>query len=68
MDKSLLEKVQEELSSLLNIYSEEGVVAEEASISSEKVECLLKLMPNTGFNLEKVAVVVMAKFLFEMDV
>lgn len=71
METTLLEKVQTELEMIESIYSEDGVIAEgasEASSGREQVECVLKLTPNTGFNMEKIAVIVTAKFIFPSNV
>jgi hypothetical protein len=55
-----------------SIYAEDQVVAEGARESAapakEAVECALKLQPNTGFNMEKIAVVIVARFVFTQDV
>jgi hypothetical protein len=54
-----------------SIYSEDGVVFETAKESvahPNGVECVLKLQPNTGFQLEKIAVVIQAKFTFHKEV
>lgn len=71
-----MEKVTTELEMIESIYAEDGVVAEGAKESvkhhegddREQVECVLKLQPNTGFNMEKIAVIVLAKFTFKQEV
>jgi hypothetical protein len=56
-----------------SIYSEDGVISDPAKESHshgprEHVECVLKLTPNTGFNMEKIAVIVTSKFTFQSSV
>ena len=71
VDNNLIEKIQTELEMLESIYSEDQVVHEQAIESSKHsnaVECVFKLMPNTGFNMAKVAVVILAKFTFKSTV
>eukprot|EP00347_Sterkiella_histriomuscorum_P019310 403342140 len=70
MENTLLERIQEELEMIESIYAEDGVIAEPAKQSTlhgdrEHVECILKLTPNTGFNMEKIAVIVQARFSFQ---
>lgn len=69
---SLLDKLQTELEMLESIYSEDQVIHEAATLSEkhplDSVECTFKLQPNTGFNMAKVAVIVLAKFTFKATV
>lgn len=55
-----------------SIFSEDEVVNEQAKESDTHpdgaVECILKLQPNTGFNMEKIAVIIFAKFTFKKTV
>lgn len=55
-----------------SIYAEDGVVAEGAKESTahgpDCVQCILKLQPNTGFNMEKIAVIILAKLTFKPTV
>lgn len=80
METTLIERIQGELEMIESIYAEDGVIAEPARETSvyvndnnngelqEQVECILKLTPNTGFNMEKIAVIVFAKFTFKSAV
>lgn len=62
METSLLEKIATELEMIESIYAEDNVVISPATESTthgaDHVECTLNLQPNTGFNMEKIAVVV----------
>lgn len=66
-----MEKIKGEIEVLQSIYSEDRVVSKEPEDSvahHEAVECVLRLQPNTGFQLEKVAVIIEAKFTFHKGV
>ncbi len=66
-----MEKIKVELDMIQSIYSEDNILSKEPEDSvahPEAVECVLKLQPNTGFQLEKVAVIIEAKFTFHKGV
>ncbi|CDW71736.1 e3 ubiquitin-protein ligase rnf25 [Stylonychia lemnae] len=69
METTLLEKIEQELEIVESIYSDDGVIVtraqESKSHGSDHVECLLKLQPNTGFNAQKIAVIVEARLTFQ---
>ena len=68
---TLLEKVQSEIEVLQGIFSDEGIIeetAEECQHEDGSVKCVFKLMPNTGFDFDKVAVFIRARFIFKDSV
>ena len=69
--QQLLDKVEQELEMLENIFIDEGVVEEHAKVSPkdpEEVTCVLKLQPNTGFDQNKVAVIFKVLLTFSKEV
>lgn len=50
------------------IYAEEGVIEEQAKEVSGGVSCVLRLQPNTGFDKNKVAVIIKAMITFSNTV
>jgi hypothetical protein len=62
---SLVTKVQEELDTLEAIYTDDGVCEQEAQEQEDgSVTCVLKLLPKTGCDSAKVAVIIRIKFTF----
>lgn len=67
----MVEKIEQELEMLENIYLDEGVVEERAKESTNnpgQVTCVLKLQPNTGFDQNKIAVILKVLFTFGNEV
>jgi hypothetical protein len=67
MESALYEKVSMELEGLESIYADEGVVEAGVTVCEKDpntVTCTLKLIPNTGFKAQKIAVVIVARFFF----
>lgn len=66
---SLIDKVTQELEILDSIYNEEGVISETAIVNNKgAVQCMFKLQPNTGFNAEKISLIIYARFIFSEKV
>jgi hypothetical protein len=67
--QDLHDKIASELEMLESIFSEDNVIAEGARQSSNSdIESTLRLTPNTGFQSEKIAVIVHARFHFQNTV